>query len=274
MADKNTGGRKRFKRNTRVRYLTIDGKISDDIYLIDPGSPEDEDPGEYVRSDRKGHIALRQSSGSRDLKVHFRRVLSLEIDGKAPVIESSDKYRAICPNCGCVKDINPGEDKLICSTTCGEFPLHWLGAKPMADAVKETTETEKPVADKKSGDSKPKAEKKASKPATREPVRVDFDALKGLANCQLWTKKNVKFDHVDVDVQAHALLFVEGEQPRKLCFNTYDGVLGKKSPPLPIDHFIEDTEVPNAKKPKPWFPIKDLGKAVAKLGKDGYEQIK
>lgn len=282
MTKENIGGRKKFKRNDRVRYLTIDGMISDDIYLIDPGNCEDEDPGEYVRSDRKGHIILRLSSGIKEVKVHFRRVLPLEVDGKAPVVESSDKYRAICPTCGRVKEIVPGEDKLICSSTCGEFKLHWLGAKPMAEAVKETTGTEvaKTLTIAKS-DNKPKAEKRVSKPA-REPVHVNFDELKVLGSCQLWTKKNVKFDHVDVDVQAHALLFVgasgggncEGDQPRKLCFNTYDGVLGKKSPPLPIEHFIADTEVPNSKKAKPWFPIKDLTKAVTKLGKDGYEQLK
>jgi hypothetical protein len=146
----------------------------------------------------------------------------------------------------------------------------------MADAVNETTTEEKPAAatEPKSGSGKPKTDKKTTKPAAREPVKVDFDALKALPNCELWTKKNVKFDHVDVDVQAHALLYVEGDAPRKLCFNTYDGVLGKKSPPLPTAEFTADTEVKNAKKPKPWFPIKDLGKARTKLGKDGYEQQK
>ena len=142
----------------------------------------------------------------------------------------------------------------------------------MADAVKETKET-KPAAEKKDG-SKPKADKKTTKPAAREPVRVDFAALTSLENCELWTKSSVKFDHVDIDVKAHALLYVEGEEPRKLCFNTYDGVLGKKSPPLPITEFTANTEVPNAKKAKPWFPIKDLAKARAKLAKDGYEQQK
>lgn len=139
----------------------------------------------------------------------------------------------------------------------------------MADAA--TKET-KPATEKASK-SKPKTEKKSTK-TVREPVKVDFAALKKLPNCELWTKKNVKFDHVDVDVQAHALLFTEGDAPRKLCFNTYDGVLGKKSPPLPIEEFVADTEVKNAKRPKPWFAIKDLGKARSKLGKDGYEQQK
>lgn len=268
MAKENTGGRKKFKRSTRVRYLMMDGKISDDVYLIDPGT-DDEEEGEYVRSDRKGHITLQQESGSRTLKVHFRRVLPLEIDGKAPVIESGDKYRAICPKCGRVKEINPGEDKLHCSTNCGEFTLHWLGAKPMTDAA--TKETKQPTTEKAK---KTKTEKKKTTKAPIQPVAVDFAALKALDNCELWTKKNVKFDHVDVDVQAHALLFIEGDAPRKLCFNTYDGVLGKKSPPLPIEEFTADTEVKNAKRPKPWFAVKDLGKARSKLGKDGYEQQK
>lgn len=138
----------------------------------------------------------------------------------------------------------------------------------MADAAQATeTKTDpKPT--------KPKKEKKVRvKAEVREPVKVDFATLMALPDCELWTKKNVKFDHVDVDVQAHALLLT-GDSPRKLCFNTYDGVLGKKSPNLPIEQFVADTEVANAKRAKPWFVVKDLGKARTKLGKDGYEQQK
>jgi len=268
--EKNTGGRKTFERLARVRYLTLDGKISDDIYLIDPGADE-EDAGDYVRSDRKGHIVLQQENGpKRTIKVQFRRVLPLGVDGKALVIESGDKYRAICPTCGRVKEITSGEAKLCCS--CGEFSLHWLGAKPMTDSGTKTSPT--PAQVETTEETKPKAEKKAKppKPPVQEPEKVDFAALAALDNCELWTKKNVKFDHPGVDVKAHALLFV-GDEPRKLCFNTYDEKLGKKSPPLPTTEFIEDKEVPNAKRPKPWFAIKDPDKTRAKLTKDGYEQV-
>jgi hypothetical protein len=265
----NTGGRKTFKRSDRVRYLTLDGRISDDIYLIDPGTDE-EDAGEYVRSDRKGHILLQQENGpKRTIKIQFRRVLPLGVDGKALVIESGDKYRAICPTCGCVKEITSGEAKLCCS--CGEFSLHWLGAKPMTDSG--TKATEPATTTTETAETKPKAEKKpkAPKPAPPEPVKVDFAALIARDDCELWTKRNVKFDHPGVDVKAHALLFT-GDEPRKLCFNTYDDKLGKKSPPLPVTEFVEDKEVPNAKRPKPWFAVKDLAKTRAKLTRDGYEQ--
>lgn len=275
MVKDNVGGRQKFKRNDKVRYLMINGKISDDIYLIDPKTNEDHDENrdEYVRSDRKGHIILRKQNENpgyaKDLKIHFRRILPIEIDGKAPVIGLNDKYRAVCPTCGCVKEILPGEDKLICSATCGEFTLFWLGAMPMNDVKETTAEKKKPTAEKKQV-------VKPEKPVrvVQEPIRVDFGAIKSLRGCQLWTKKTVKFDHVEIDVQAHALLFVDGDAPRKLCFNTYDGTLGKKSPPIPIEHFVADTNVPDSKKAKPWFPIKDLAKAIIRLGKDGYEQQK
>jgi hypothetical protein len=121
--------------------------------------------------------------------------------------------------------------------------------------------------------SKPKKPKKEAKPI-REPVKVDLAALAGLQDCELWTKKGVKFDHPEVDVNAHVLVFSAGEASRKLCFNSYDGNLGKKSPPLPIDEFLADKEVSGAKRPKPWFQVKDLEKTKTKLGKDGYEQHK
>ena len=272
MVKGNIGGRQKFKRGDKVRYLMINGRISDDIYLIDPETTEDHEKNqdEYVRSDRKGHIILKKQNENykyaKDTKVHFRRIMPIELDGKAPVIGLNDKYRAICPTCGCVKEILPGEDELICSEICGKFTLFWLGAMPMNNVKETTVEKKKPTAEKKQV-------VKPEKPArvAQEPVRVDFEAIRKLRGCQLWTKKTVKFDHVEIDVQAHALLFVEGDAPRKLCFNTYDGSLGKKSPPIPIAHFIADTDVPDSKKAKLWFPIKDLAKATIRLGKEGYE---
>lgn len=138
----------------------------------------------------------------------------------------------------------------------------------------ETTAAEK-------SEAKPAKAKSAAKPAAekkekviREVIKVDFSALTSLAKCELWTKGHVKFDHPDVDVQAHVLIFVDGESSRKLCFNTYDGALGKKSPPLPISEFTTDGTVTTGKREKPWFAIKNLDKTKTKLAKDGYEQRK
>lgn len=268
MTKENTGGRIVFKRDLQVRYLTLDGRVSSDIFMIGPIDPTGQDDLEHVRSDRKGLIVIRQ--GSKELKIHARRILPVEIAGEVPVIESNGKYRAICPKCSYVADISANDDELDCPT-CNKFPLKWLGEKPMSTTAEKVEKAEK--AEKTEKVKAEKAEKtekvKAEKP-TREPVLVDFDSLKGLPNCELWTKGNVKFDHVAIDVQSHALLYT-GDNPRKLCFNTYNGCLGKKSAPLPTEQFVNDSEVADAKKAKPWFVIADLDKARNSLTKNGYE---
>ena len=131
----------------------------------------------------------------------------------------------------------------------------------------------------KSPNPKPQANKMdkpqtVSKKETQPSPKVDLASLAHKPNLELWTKKSVKFDHVEVDVQAHALIFT-GDNPRKLCFNTYDGALGKKSTSLPVDSFIHDREVTTTDKAahKPWFAIKDLDKARAQLKKNGYEKV-
>jgi hypothetical protein len=275
----NTGGRKSFTRGERVKYLTIEGVVSDGVYLVDPGDPaaEEEQVGNVVRSDRKGQIVLRPENGvknSHELKVHFRRVLPLSVEGKAPVIESGDKYRTICPSCNCVAEVVGRSDTTTCSNCEESFQLYWLGTKPMnvEELVNtEETETKLKAESKPKAEAKPKAEPKprAARQTAREVQKVDFAAIVSLPDCELWTKSGVKFDHVDIDVQSHALLYI-GDSPRKLCFNTYDGALGKKASDLPLEQFQSDTEVADAKRPRPWFDIKDLDKARAKLAKDGY----
>lgn len=256
VAKENIGGRQTFTLNTKVRYIEISGRISKDVYLISHGSSDEK--GQSVRSDRKGHITLAREDGSRQIKVHFRRILPLDMDGKAPVIQSGDKFRVICPTCEFTTEVNTQEDKFDCPT-CGQFQLYWIGEKPMTEVKEKAT---KPKAEKAEKPAKP------AKPAAKQPI-VNFDELKKMQGCELWTKENVKFDHVGINVRAHALLCVEGE-PRKLCFNTYDGALGKKAGDLPVEAFIKDEAVDGK---KAWFAVKDLDKARAKLTKDGYVKI-
>lgn len=270
----NSGGREKFPTGQEVFILQLDGQVTSQRYVIEPEPVEGEEESpssDFVRADRKGHVPLREKNGTRTLKIHFRRIIPLDADGKASVIESSDKYRAICPKCGNVFDVTPDVEKINCPTD-GEFELSWLGAKPMTtDATKETkSATTKTDGDKAKAD-KPKPEKKK---AAKEPVLVDFDALQKLDGCELWTKKNVKFDHPEVDVRAHVLLLTTGDAPRKYCFNTYSGALGKKATTLHTTEFLADTPVTGAKKERPWFAVKDLDKERDRLTKNGYEQQK
>jgi hypothetical protein len=264
----NTGGRVRYIKETKVRILELDGTISKVPYLTD-----------QERSDRKGFIALKESDGTRVIKIHHRRVLPLSVEGKAVVVESGDKFWALCPECGQPIPVGTGDIEISCQPCSKSYPLHWLGVKPMAEA---TTTEKAPKAEKakapkaEKAPKAPKAEKAPREPkVVKEPVKIDVHALTKFKHCELWTKKQVKFDHPNIDVQAHVLLWT-GESPRKLCFNTYNATLGKKTTELPVEQFIANKPLTGAgvKKDVPWFPVPDLDKARSKLQKDGYEQQK
>lgn len=251
----NTGGRVTFSLQSQVRILCADGRISQEVYIVDS-----------EKSDRKGHVTLKEQGTTKLVKVHFRRVIPVAFGGQAAVIESGGKCRAVCPNCNYVETITDVSECLTCPSH-GQFPLYWLGVKPMTEIA------EKKVSDKKA--EKPAAKPKAEKTprVARQPITVDLSALAANAHCELWTRSDVKFDHERINVQSHTILFT-GSHPRKFCFNTYNGTLGKRSEPLPIEEFLHDKEVKGAKKSKPWYAVSDLDKARAKLTKDGYEQHK
>jgi hypothetical protein len=256
----NNGGRVTFANGLKVRYLQINGSVSRDIYTV-----YSENAGATsVCSDRKGHLTLKQESSQKLLKVHSRRILPLSIDNKSPVIRSIDKYRTICPNCGTINSFTdrPIEDKFECE--CGStYTLYWGAEKPKQiskpeiamsnDAVTETIESNK----------------KRTQKNVPVPKLVDMLKLSGARNCQLWTKNNIRFDHVGIDVKAHVILFIDGENSKKFCFNTYDGALGKKSKGLPFE--IDDNGEISIVDSTVWFHVKDVQKAIAKFTKDGYE---
>jgi hypothetical protein len=274
--DTNSGGREKYPTGQKVQILLLNGEVDKKHYLIVPepiepveGEDEEQIP-EFVRADRKGHVPIREDGTNRFTKIHFRRILPLSsntnsdgsVQWNATVIESTDKYRAICPKCGNVFNVTPDDEHITCPTD-GEFELHWIGDKPMADATKTKDPTKDPTATKK-----PKAAKKKT---PKEPIRVNFDELEKLQNCEFYTRRNVKFDHPDVDVKAHCLLYI-GDSPRKYCFNTYNGALGKKATSLFTDEFIANKAIKGAKKERPWFEVKDLDKERASLSKKGYEK--
>lgn len=258
MSDTNNGGRKRFNRNEEVRILELDGQVSALTYLIEPDNQNEE-----VRADRKGHVILAEKGTGRKVKVHFRRILPLNVDNKAPVIESGDRFVALCPKCGAAVGVTSNSRTINCEK-CGTYKLYWLGVKPMADTAVEKNPPKKPKADK------PKTEKLIKNEP--EPIIPDLDAYKQLPNCELWVKTGVRFDHPTIDVKSYVLL-LESSKPRKLCFNTYNDTLGKKGEPLPVENFVEDKPVKGARSTTPWYYINDVDKTRAKLIKDGYVRI-
>lgn len=232
-----------------VRILTLDGHVSREIYNVIIG-----------RADRRGLITLAEVGTTREIKVTQRRILQNCAEGDSFVVASGDKFRAVCPQCSYTSEVRPNDDSFACPDH-GDIALQWRkGERPMLE-----TASEKPP-------KSPKAEKqptvKKPRPPAKERIAVDFQQLAGLADCELWTKRNVRFDHEKVDVQAHTLLYT-GEGARKLCWNTYDGCLGRKSAQLPTDDFVA-----NAGEQKRWYQVKSLDAERQRLTKDGYEHQK
>jgi hypothetical protein len=255
----NTGGRVRFAPSEEVRVIRVDGSLTKEVYQV-----------EQERSDRRGYVGLREKDGTRTMRVHHRRVLPVSVDGKAVVIETGDKFWACCPECGHAKGVSTSATSMECPKCAKAFELHWLGVKPMSDTATKAEGKAKTAKTPKPDKAKtPKTPRPAREP--KEPTAVNLHQLAGLGHCELWTKKNVKFDHERMDVQAHCLLYT-GDSPRKLCFNTYNGALGKKAPELPIDAFIANKS--GNKKETKWFPVADLDKQRTQLGKSGYEKQK
>ena len=266
----NQGGRKSFKRGSEVRLLTVDGRISDEVYFVDPLSVDHEEYTEFVKSDRNGIIRLQHNQSS--INVLFRRILPLHVDGRAPVIESNGKNFTICPKCGNVLEVFD-QSESNCNT-CGIFQLYWLGVKPMSQQNQDATQT----IDSTGTDSTdstdstvqetPTPAKAVKRPPStqRDNNQLCLDDLAKLENCELWTKNGVKFDHASVDVNSHALIY-NGDNARKYCFNTYDGSLGKKAKELKIEEFVANSEIDEK---KPWHYIKDLAKHKEELTKKGY----
>lgn len=246
MTADNNGGRVSFDQTLDYRILLTDGSVSHELYVM-----------ETEKSDRKGHVLVRQKDTTRQIKVQHRRVLPANANGKSCVIEFGGKYRSICPKCTYIEMIT-NQNNLTCPIH-GQFDLHWIGVRPMSIETADTEKKEK----------KPSPEKKV-KPAIEPKVRhntVDIDAVAKVHNCELYVK-NVNFDHEKFDVKSYVLIYVH-QAPRKYCFNTYNGLLGKKSEGIKLDDFINN-QLPQGSKQKPWYAVQDLDKMRDKLLRDGY----
>ena len=233
----NTGGRVDFSVDENVRIIDVDGRVTQKDYAIC-----------QARSDRRGQLQLIHRSTGKIRKVHHRRILPHDYqDGMAVVLETNNRYYALCPLCGFGEEIS-NHEHCDCKK-CGELQLYWLSNKP--DIIKK---------------SKPRISKVPSMPS--KPTVIDLYKLSKIEKCELWTKKNVSFDHERIDVRSHILIYNDEENPRKYCFNTYNGTLGKKAKKLHIEEFIADEPIDSKKH---WFSIGDMAKTKEKLAKDGYD---
>lgn len=267
----NNGGRVWFEKNKEVRVTELNGSVSKTIYVI---AEEEETANPMIRSDRRGLVTVRCPNGEL-LKVHHKRIIVDESTITAKVFEIEGQLRISCPECLHIELVDSSADQFTCPKCSKDFNTHWIGnTKTMNTEAADTVvaeEATKPIKaakpPKEKAEKPPKAEKVPRVPKPKPVATIlDLNALAATANCEVWTKGQIKFDHATTDVKAHVLVFT-GENPRKFSFNTYNGSLGQKADALPVDEFVANK---SSKDKAPWFPVDDLEKLRASLTKKGY----
>jgi hypothetical protein len=240
----------------RVRILTIEGKISHRNYILEAEKP-----------DRKGLVTVIDPQTGSQIKVNHKRILRGCNEDEALVLTFGERHRAVCARCAFLAEVVPGNEWLECPVH-GLVKLCWKEGKlPMSgnvNAVAKAEELKKEVPAKAKVKSAP--EIKPTRIDKSAASAIDFNGLVKTNELELWTKKNIQFDHAKMDVRAHVLLFV-GDSPRKMCFNSYDGVAGKNKT-LPIEAFISGKTTSDKKL---WYDVKDLEATRKKLTATGYE---
>jgi hypothetical protein len=174
----------------QIRLLTSDGGVSADLYeVVGP-------------ADRKNCIYVSDSNG-KQLRIHKERILPADALGKIVAVRNGDKLKTMCPTCSRV---------LVVEKDFAECPVHGKLA---------ITSNELNNLDGKSTEQ----QEERQMPKTDTATMVDF-AVVAQYGVEVWTKQQLKFSDPHTDVQSHVLL--GDNPPRKLCFNTYNGALGKK----------------------------------------------
>ena len=183
-----------------VRFVTLAGKPSPKTYLLDQAGP-----------DRLGHIRLFGQDGDHQ-KVHRQRVIPEDSLDKAIGIGIGDRIRVVCPIESCTKAVTLEKQHAICPEH-GTYEVLLQGAKPK-DLI--NTKPKRQI--------KKKSRKELSVNERREPTKLDLQKV--LTYGELWSRKG-DFDHPTIELRCYILL--AENPPRKLVFNTYNGLLNKKS---------------------------------------------
>ena len=174
----------------QVRLLTPEGGVSSGLYeVIGP-------------ADRKNCIYVSDGDSKR-LRIHKERMLPVDSLGRIVAVRHGGKLKAACPVCA---------RTLPVERNVTECPVH--------GKMQITSHELLTNADDTSATSQEKA-----MPKTDTTAVVDFTVV-AKYGVELWTKRQLKFSDPRTDVQSHVLLI--DNPPRKLCFNTYNGALGKK----------------------------------------------
>jgi hypothetical protein len=174
----------------QVRLLTPEGGVSSNLFeVIGP-------------ADRKNCIYVSDEDGNQS-RVHKERILPVDSLGKLAAVKHGDRMKAACPLCSRI---------LAIDGDTAECPVHGKLQITSNEHFNNPDST-----------STTRQEKQMSKTDTATVVDFTVVAQYGV---ELWTKQQLKFSDPHTDVQSHVL--IADEPPRKLCFNTYNGALGKK----------------------------------------------
>ena len=218
---KNTGGKIKLEFGKKVRFLTLEGFVSDLVYTIDG-----------VSTDSWALAPLR--NGDCVISVHHKRVLDVDLHGSAIATFGDKEIVVACPVCRRVEVFQPSQVLLSC---CPNVKVVFMSEATKAAQVEEAT-------------------------------AFDLNALK--AKYEVWTKSG-KFTE-SITMTTVQLVLLEGENPRKMSFNLYNGKLntGAKESDVRLDEF--DTGVPTEGKKAFWYNL-DKIKYAAKLEKQGYTKL-
>ncbi len=225
--------------------------------LVSPIFTVTEEIYQFVEGpDNKNMVTV--THGGTVVKVHKDRLVSLDEPGRAVPFTSDGVPIAICPGCRTRLPVESmGDTSIItcdCSTGVTQLVTTTVAQRLSIGTKTAITDKEKPVTD-------------ATIPT------VDLEHIKGFG-AELWCRDKVNFDHATVEVVAYVLL---AENPdRKLCFQTYNGRLGKKDDAikrLALEQF-RDNELHPEKQKSVGHPLKHgLDKEREQLQKAGYAKV-
>ena len=202
-------------------------------------------------ADRKNIVTVLDSSG-KPTRVHKHRLVPASDMDRYAAVKAGNRLKAVCPHCG--RHIEIIDHQATC-------PIHGTksvvsNAELRASATERTKEPTEMTA---------KAESSI-------PL-VDLTKVATFGD-ELWTNNNLKFSDPKTDAKAHALISVRDGVVRKLCFNTYNGTLGKrKGDPVELLHlqdFKDGKELPKDNGVMIYVLKGTLEQARAKLKKSGY----
>lgn len=218
---KNTGGKLNLEFGKEVRFLTVEGYVSDLVYTIDGSS-----------TDSWALVPLR--NGDSVISVHHKRLLDVNLQGSAIAMLGDKEIVASCPVCHKVEVFQPGQVSMSC---CKNVKVYFMSEATVAAKVEESK-------------------------------AFDLNALK--SKYEVWVKEG-KFNE-SISMTTVQLVLLEGETPRKMSFNLYDGKLntGAKESDPRFGEF--DAGVPAEGKKAFWYNL-DKTKYAAKLEKQGYTKL-